>query len=375
MKKLGFLAIVIAACLFTGCNQTNEPTDDTKPIVDPTVKGFSVSPDKRVEFAEGNLLFRRYTGTVEVDSFYIKVSKTKVSKPRDPAVYDYTFTVDSVKRIDNPLLISHEIGFTVDSMLLVNDKGEPTKGWVDSVLVGTEWVDAMTLSAVFEQWQMAQTQQTSYGQTYPAQNLELSEFVVDMFAWSNGLVTTTDKKNNVTVLSDFGMTTLTVDSLYNGDFVDWGVLPIDEYEPNTWRTLTSDEWGYLRWSRARASELCGVAQVNGVNGIVFLPDNWQNTDEITFVPGFDVNYGVQYFAVHQSFTAEQWAVMEAAGAAFLPAVGFTDADLVTITNPSYFGRYWSATPGVCFEFYSREGGRKANDLIRAISVRLVKDVQ
>jgi hypothetical protein len=151
-------------------------------------------------------------------------------------------------------------------------------------------------------------------------------------------------------------------------------LAIDDYEPNTWRTLTSDEWGYLRWSRPRATELCGVAQVNGVNGIVLLPDNWQNTAEITFVPGFDVNYGAQYFATHQSFTTEQWATMEAAGAVFLPAAGYADSDLTTITNPSYFGRYWSSTPGVCFEFYSREAGREANDLTRAISVRMVKDL-
>ena len=164
------------------------------------------------------------------------------------------------------------------------------------------------------------------------------------------------------------------DSIYTGDFVDWGTLPIDDYEPNTWRTLTSDEWGYLRWSRPRASKLCGIAQVNGVNGFVFLPDNWKNTDEVSFIPGFDVNYGSQYYAVHQEFSAEQWMVMEAAGAVFLPAVGFSDSDMVTVTNPSYFGRYWSANPGTCFEFYSREAGRKANELYRAISVRLVKDL-
>jgi hypothetical protein len=373
MKKLGFLAVVIAACLLSSCTQDNQPTDNTKPIVDPSVKGLSVGPDKRVEFAGGNLTFRRFPGTIVVDSFYIKVTKTKVSKPRDPAVYDYTFTVDSVNKIDNPLVISHEIKFTVDSMFLTNDKGEPKSGWVDSVWVAAEGglIDEMQISAVFEQWQLAQNQQTSYGETYPAQNLEGTEFVVDMFAWSNGVRTNAKGVE----LARFGMTKSTVDSLYTGAFVDWGALPIDDYEPNTWRTLTSDEWGYLRWSRPRATELCGVAQVNGVNGLVLLPDNWQNTAEITFVPGFDVNYGAQYFAVHQTFTAEQWAVMEAAGAVFLPAAGFTDSDLTTITNPSYFGRYWSATPGVCFEFYSREAGRKANDLTRAISVRLVKDVQ
>lgn len=371
MKKIGFLTIITAALFLGACNpDTPSVNEDDQNI--PTEVGFSVSPDKRVDFADGNLLFRRYPGTVVVDSFYIKVTKTKVSKPRDPVVYDYTFTVDSVNKIDNPLMISHEIKFTVDSMLLTNDKGEPKSGWVDSVWVTAQggMVDELQISAVFEQWQFAQNQQTSYGETYPAQNLEGTEFVVDLFAWSNGLVT--NSKN--VELARFGMTKLTADSLYNGAFVDWGTLPIDDYEPNTWRTLTSDEWAYLRWSRPRAVKLCGVAQVAGVNGLVLLPDNWKNTPELTFVPGFDVNYGAQYFAAHQEFTAEQWALMEAAGAVFLPAVGYADSDMTTVTNPTYFGRYWSATQGACLEFYSREAGRKANDLYRAISVRLVKDL-
>lgn len=375
MKKLVFLAIAIAACLISGCTPNNQP-EDTKPVVDPTAKGFSVGTDKRVEFAGGNLTFRRYPSTVVVDSFYVKVSKKNIGDRNNP-VYDYTFEVTQVNKIDNPLVISHELNFIVDSMLLTNTKGEPKTGWVDTVLVASAggWVDELTISAVYEQWQLAQGQLTSYSATYPSVNLEGTDFVVDMFAWSNGLIQVEKKKNEWVELAKFGMTSSLADSLYNGEFVDWGTLPIDDYEPNTWRTLTSDEWGYLRWSRPRATELCGIAQVNGINGIVFLPDNWQNTAELTFVPGFDVNYGSQYFGAHQSFTAEQWAAMEAAGAVFLPAAGFADSDLVTIVHPSYFGRYWSATAGTCFEFYSREAGREANDLTRALSVRLVKDVQ
>ena len=56
-------------------------------------------------------------------------------------------------------------------------------------------------------------------------------------------------------------------------FVDWGTNQIGDDAPNTWRTLTSDEWNYLRYNRSNANDLCGVAQVNGVNGLIFLPDN------------------------------------------------------------------------------------------------------
>ena len=188
---------------------------------------------------------------------------------------------------------------------------------------------------------------------------------LDLFGWS-------------TITSNFGVSTSS--DYYNdymGSFVDWGTNKIGTDAPNTWRTLTFDEWNYLRWERPNYSELCGVAQVNGVNGLIFLPDNWTCPADVNFKPGFHSSYGVDYYAAYQTFTAGQWSKLEAAGAVFLPATGGRyGSDVSEVQN---YGFYWSATMynsyyAFCFYFnsdelymnhYSRYGGQ---------SVRLVKDL-
>jgi hypothetical protein len=99
-------------------------------------------------------------------------------------------------------------------------------------------------------------------------------------------------------------------------FVDWGVNKIGSYAPNTWRTLKSDEWEYIIHGRYNAEELKGVAQVNGVNGLILLPDDWTCPDDVSF------KSGVADFADYQSFSASQWSKLEASGAVFFPASGF-----------------------------------------------------
>ena len=103
-------------------------------------------------------------------------------------------------------------------------------------------------------------------------------------------------------------------------FVDWGVNKIGSYAPNTWRTLTSDEWEYIINGRYNAKELKGVAQVNGVNGLILLPDGWTCPDDVSFKSG--VAEESESFADYQSFSASQWSKLEASGAVFFPASGF-----------------------------------------------------
>ena len=78
---------------------------------------------------------------------------------------------------------------------------------------------------------------------------------VDLFGWS-------------TSATNFGVSTSKDDNDYSGSFVDWGINKIGSDAPNTWRTLTDDEWEYLLNNRNNASSLRGVAQVNGVNGLI-----------------------------------------------------------------------------------------------------------
>ena len=182
---------------------------------------------------------------------------------------------------------------------------------------------------------------------------------VDLFGWS-------------TSATNFGVSTSENSRDYAGSFVDWGTNKIDNDAPNTWRTLTDDEWKYLLNTRPNASSLKGVAQVNGVNGFIFLPDNWICPASITFKSGF---YGV--YAAYQTFTADQWAELEAAGAIFLPASGVRFGLHVLLVQLE--GQYWSATEfndtDVSF-FYIRSFEANMYSTTRTFgrSVRLVKDL-
>ena len=188
---------------------------------------------------------------------------------------------------------------------------------------------------------------------------------VDLFGWS-------------TSTTNFGVSTSTSYTDYSGSFVDWGTNQIGSDAPNTWRTLTYDEWNYLRNGRPNASSLRGVAQVNGVNGLIFLPDNWTCPEGVTFKSGFHSSYyGVDYYAAYQTFTAEQWVKLEAAGAIFLPAAGIRYGS--DVGNVQGSGYYWSATEGNSdradyLYFYSVGAGLDGYGRHYGLSVRLVKDL-
>lgn len=187
---------------------------------------------------------------------------------------------------------------------------------------------------------------------------------LDLFGWSTGA-------------NNFGVSTSTSNGDYSGSFVDWGTNTISNDEPNTWRTLSDDEWYYLLNTRTNAINLRGVAQVNGVNGLIFLPDNWVCPKGITFKSGFHSSYGVDYYAAYQTFTADQWSKLESAGAVFLPAAGDrlgSDVDYVQCN-----GYYWSASErnginAYYLYFFSDDAYMNYSFRFNGLAVRLVKDL-
>ena len=187
---------------------------------------------------------------------------------------------------------------------------------------------------------------------------------LDLFGWS-------------TSANNFGVSTSTDNNDYSGSFVDWGINQISNDAPNTWRTLSYDEWDYVVFNRPNASSLRGVAQVNGVNGLILLPDTWVCPEGITFKSGFHNERGVEYYAAYQTFTAEQWSKLESAGAVFLPAAG--DRYGSNVDDVRLGGDYWSATVGNCnyaeYLFFISDGvGLTLIYRLSGLSVRLVKDL-
>ena len=160
---------------------------------------------------------------------------------------------------------------------------------------------------------------------------------IDLFGWGTG--------NNPTLAS----TTYTDYST----FVDWGSNAIINggNAVNQWRTLTQSEWSYLLNSRTNASSKRGTGNINGVGGLIILPDSWtQPSGCPQFNPGFSSSDGDW---TRNSYTVAQWVQMESAGAVFLPAAGGRDGTGVNYVGNSGF--YWSSTPGneryayyVCF---------------------------
>ena len=145
---------------------------------------------------------------------------------------------------------------------------------------------------------------------------------IDLFGWGTG--------NNPTLAS-------TNDTDY-GTFVDWGSNAISNggNAANQWRTLTSTEWDYLLNSRTNASSKRGTGKINGVAGLIILPDSWALPSVCSFTAGY-ADYSDWS---RNSYTLAQWAQMEEAGAVFLPAAGSRNG--TSVSNGSVY--YWSSTP-------------------------------
>lgn len=196
---------------------------------------------------------------------------------------------------------------------------------------------------------------------------------IDLFGWSGS-----------TGNAQWGISTSTDYSDYSGDFVDWGTNTIGKDAPDTWRTLTKDEWSYLLSERTNANNLIGVARINlnadgeYANGLILLPDNWTCPAGVTFKSGLASESSVQAYADYQTFTLFDWQKLEAAGAVFLPASGNRYGS--DVCNVQYNGYFWSATPGdsdyaLVFFFYSGFAYTSSYwNRIIGLAVRLVQDL-
>lgn len=109
---------------------------------------------------------------------------------------------------------------------------------------------------------------------------------------------------------------------------DWGYNPVLNGGDivHLWRTLKNTEWLYLFRSRTTASGiLYAKANVNNVNGVVLLPDDWNES----YYPLNNTNQGNANYNTNV-INSLQWDILEAHGAVFLPAEGTG-------------GSYWSAS--------------------------------
>lgn len=168
----------------------------------------------------------------------------------------------------------------------------------------------------------------------------------------------------------------------SGTNYDWGryiSITNGGNQKNIWRTLMNDEWNYLIQARSDdGSRLYGMGNINGYNGVILLPDDWVTPSGITFISRNDVKNS--NFS-DNSYTLAEWAIMESAGAVFLPAGGNRWG--VSLSGYNENGNYWSSsstnnsTSSALYVTFDYSGMVCCGSASRSMgcNVRLVQDVQ
>ena len=165
-------------------------------------------------------------------------------------------------------------------------------------------------------WQFANNQLEYMGHKH-YRNGQLAD-TIEYFGWSGK-----DSK------APWGISLSTESSDYEGEFLDWGTNTIAGSAPNTWRTLSNDEWLYICQGRKNADQLLGLGKISSIFGLIILPDDWVAPEGITFTPN-DNNPNTNVYSL------QQWTAMEEAGAIFIPPTGYFNHD---IDNMRYVGTY------------------------------------
>ncbi len=262
---------------------------------------FSVSSSKQVSFSKGNLQYQASTNTwrfAENQTDYIGGANSNIS-----ATYD---------------------------------------GWIDLFGWGTSGYDNTAndpLSMNYQPWATS-TMDLNKIKTDSTQNCEMLPIIGEC-SWD---YTYLDASNNT---YGYGPSYNMTDRNLTGSSAnyDWGVYNAISNGGNRagmWRTLTSSEWNYLFNSRTNAQYLWSQGTVNGVCGMIILPDNFSKPASISWTPkanSWSTN----------TYTSEQWATLQAIGAVFPACFGL----------PLRVGCELCAGPRLLLVCYALRLGRRA----------------
>ena len=170
---------------------------------------------------------------------------------------------------------------------------------------------------------------------------------IDLFGWG------TSGYNHGAVCYQPWSTTLEDENYYaygdidknlsdNTGQADWGYNPIINggNTENQWRTLRHYEWNYLLNTRATESGIrYAKGTVNGITGLIVVPDNWNDSIYSLYQPNFEDGCYIDNI-----IDSTEWATkFEVNGVVFLPAAGERAEN---IYSNGGFGCYWSASTSV-----------------------------
>jgi uncharacterized repeat protein (TIGR02543 family) len=127
-------------------------------------------------------------------------------------------------------------------------------------------------------------------------------------------------------------------SYANSDWGRYNAISNGGNQTNQWRTLSNDEWGYVFNTRSTSSGIrYAKAQVNNVNGVILLPDNWSSS----YYTLYSTNQSGASFSSNVISSSTWTSSLQSHGAVFLPAAGGRSGTLVQYLGS--FGGYWSAS--------------------------------
>lgn len=163
---------------------------------------------------------------------------------------------------------------------------------------------------------------------------------------------------------------------------DWGVynrISNGGNAVNQWRTLTGGSWGEWQYLLEYRNTTSGVryakATVNGVSGIILVPDDWS----VSTYTLKDTNRDLVSYNSNVISQSDWTSVLEPSGCVFLPAGGGRQGTGILSAGNS--GNYWSSTNWGnyrAYELYFHSGGIQMDSYaIRyyGYSVRLVRLAQ
>ena len=116
-----------------------------------------------------------------------------------------------------------------------------------------------------------------------------------------------------------------------------GTIYVNENYPETmgWFALNWTQWQFLLYTR-RAATVCGIAnaryvfgQVGSVRGLILFPDDYDHPDERILLRYINSDCAYSNFNI---LTKEEFALMESAGAVFLPLAGYCSGSSYNGTN-------------------------------------------
>lgn len=158
---------------------------------------------------------------------------------------------------------------------------------------------------------------------------------IDLFGWGTSGYNGKNPWMTSTTSTDYGNGERDI----AGTNYDWGVNnTISNGGGKSWRTLTRDEWEYVFTTRSTSSGIrYAKATVNGVNGVILLPDNWNSSNYSLS----STNNDRASYSSNRISQSDWTNRLEANGAVFLPAAGWRYGTHVYYVGSS--GDYWSAS--------------------------------